>query len=78
MNIPSKNVAFVLALLLGWMGAHHFYLRNYGVAIIWLLVLIFIGWTGLALFMWIVAIFQGIAYLFWDDATWARRFKDAV
>lgn len=70
--------AFLLALFLGWLGAHHFYLRNYGVGIIWLLVLIFIGWTGLALLMWIVAVFQGITYLFWDDQTWARRFKDVI
>lgn len=76
MYLPSKKVAFLLALFLGWMGAHQFYVRNYAVGVIWLLVLIFIGWTGLVFLMWIVAVFQGIAYLFWDDATWARRFKD--
>jgi hypothetical protein len=63
---PSKVAAGLLAILLGWFGAHRFYLGQY--------------WTGLlyALFSWtgvpaVVGLIEGILILAKPDEQWARE-----
>jgi hypothetical protein len=62
----SRVVAAVLALLLGGLGAHKFYLGKVGLGILYLL------------FCWllipaVVALIEGIVYLVQDDETFAER-----
>ncbi len=64
---PSRVVAIALAMILGSFGAHKFYLRKPGQAIIYLL------------FCWlyvpgIVGLVEGFQYLFMDDDSFARKF----
>jgi TM2 domain-containing membrane protein YozV len=65
----NKVVAGVLALLLGWLGIHHFYLGSAGAGIIELL-LSCIGGVG-----WIVAIVEGVLLLVMSDADFDARYN---
>lgn len=58
----NRTTAAVLALLLGWVGAHRFYLHQNW----WILYLLFF-WTGVPL---IVAICEGIIFLVSDPKDW--------
>ena len=62
----SRAVAAFLALFLGWIGIHRFYLGNTVLGIIYLLFF----WTGIpALVGWI----EGILYLVTSDEAWAQQ-----
>lgn len=59
----SKTVAAVLAILLGGLGAHKFYLGKYGQGILYLL----FCWTYIPS---IIGVIEGISYLLADDVEW--------
>jgi RNA polymerase subunit RPABC4/transcription elongation factor Spt4 len=63
----DKNIAGLFALLLGGIGAHHFYLGN---IILGLLYLIFC-WTFIPL---IVGFIEGLIYLTQSDESFARKY----
>lgn len=48
--MKNRSVAILLALFLGWMGAHRFYLGHGGVGLIYLL----FSWTGIPMLLGIV------------------------
>lgn len=62
----SRIVAGVLALLLGGIGVHKFYLGKAGFGILYLLFF----WTFVPA---IIALVEGIIYLVQDDATFAAK-----
>ncbi len=62
-------VAFLLALFLGSIGVHKFYLGETGWGIIYLLFF----WTGIP---YIVAIVEGIIYLVMSDAKFDRLYNN--
>lgn len=63
----DKNIAGLLALLLGGIGAHKFYLGKPGVGVVYLL----FCWTAIPA---IVGFFEAIAYFTSDPRTFARRY----
>jgi len=67
--VPSKdkNAAGLLAILLGGIGIHHFYLGNNGMGILYLL----FSWTGIPL---ILGIIEGIKHLTTSDDAWLRKY----
>ena len=67
-SVPSKDktVAGLLAILLGGLGVHHFYLGNIGMGILYLL----FSWTFIPL---IVGVIEGIVILSTNDAKWLQK-----
>ena len=66
---PSKDktVAGLLAILLGGLGAHHFYLGHIGMGLLYLL----FSWTFIPL---IAGIIEGITYLSSNDDKWLQKY----
>jgi len=64
----SKIAAGVLAILLGGIGIHKFYLGKIGMGILYIL----FCWTGIPS---IIALVEGIIYLTTSDEKWAQRFE---
>jgi TM2 domain-containing membrane protein YozV len=69
--VRSRKWAIILALLLGGLGAHKFYLGKFNQGITYLL----FCWTFIPA---IVSLVEGIAYLFQDDRTFALRQQGIV
>ena len=65
--MKSRGVAILLALLLGGIGAHHFYLGNMGRGILFLL----FCWTFVPLILACVAV---VRYLLMSDKAFAKRY----
>jgi TM2 domain-containing membrane protein YozV len=67
---PKDRVtAGVLAILLGGLGAHHFYLGNIGIGVLYLCFF----WTGIPA---LAGLIEGILYLTKTDAEFQRRYVD--
>ncbi|MBF2052001.1 MAG: TM2 domain-containing protein [Candidatus Sericytochromatia bacterium] len=65
-----RDLAIILAFLLGSLGGHKFYLGQYGWGIMYFL----FSWTGIPMLAgWI----EGIALLMQSDADFVRRYGDA-
>lgn len=64
-------MAIVLALLLGWIGIHKFYLGKVVQGIVYLL----FSWTGIP---GIIALFEGITYLLKSNEAWAAEYGGPV
>ncbi len=62
----QRRIAIVLAVFLGWLGAHRFYLGQIG----WGLGLLILCWIFLPLAV-VVGLIDAIRYLFMDDDTFA-------
>jgi len=62
----SRIVAGVLALLVGGLGIHKFYLGNIGLGIVYLIFF----WTFIPA---IIAFIEGIIYLVQDDKTFSQK-----
>ncbi len=62
----NRLTAALLAILLGWIGAHHFYLGNTGLGILYLL----FCWTGITA---IIGLIEGIIYLTQSDEEFASK-----
>lgn len=67
-GVHNKYVAAVLAILLGGIGAHKFYLGQIGTGIIYLL----FCWTGIPV---IIGLIEGIIYLSMSDRAFAQKYK---
>ena len=65
--MKNKNVAGILAILLGDLGIHKFYLGKIGWGIVYLL----FCWTGIPA---IVGLIEGIIYLCTDDETFQVKY----
>lgn len=63
----SKNTAGILGILLGGIGAHHFYLGNTGRGFIYLI----FCWTYIPAF---IGLIEGISYLVKSDADFAAKY----
>jgi len=69
MNVPkSRTLAVVLALFLGGLGAHKFYLNRPGMGFLYLLFF----WTFIPA---IIALVEAIIYICMSDEAFARRFS---
>ena len=67
----SRPVAALLALLLGWLGIHKFYLGDTVLGVVYLIFF----WTGIpGLVAWI----EGIIYLATSDEAWAQKYGGPV
>jgi TM2 domain-containing membrane protein YozV len=66
---PSKNrvAAAFLALMLGGVGAHKFYLGEVGLGILYLL----FCWTFIPA---LIGLIEGLTYLFMSDERFARKY----
>ena len=62
----QRRIAIVLAVFLGWLGAHRFYLGQIG----WGLGLLVLCWIFMPLAV-VVGLIDAIRYLFMDDETFA-------
>jgi TM2 domain-containing membrane protein YozV len=67
-STKSKGTAAVLAIILGGLGAHKFYLSNPGLGILYLI----FCWTGIPSF---IGIIEGIIYLTMSDEAFAQKYK---
>ena len=68
MSKKSKVVAALLAIFLGGLGIHKFYLGQIGWGIVYLL----FCWTGIPT---IVAFIEAIIYLTMSDTAFAQKYK---
>ena len=64
----NKNVAGILALLLGQFGFHKFYQRQW----VWGLMYLLLCFTGISR---VISIFEGIAYLLMDESAYNSLFR---
>jgi TM2 domain-containing membrane protein YozV len=64
----SKTTAGILALLIGGLGVHKFYLGQAGMGILYLL----FCWTGIPL---LVGLIEGIVYLTMDEEKFAEKYS---
>lgn len=66
-NSKSKGLAIFLAIVLGGIGAHKFYLGKPGWGVMYLL----FSWTGIPM---VVGIIEGLAYLFRSDSSFQQKY----
>lgn len=64
----NKYIAAVLALLLGGLGIHKFYLGQIGIGIVYLL----FSWTFIPM---IIALVEAVIYLSMSDVDFANKYK---
>ncbi len=81
--LKDKTTAGLLALLLGGVGAHHFYLGNGGLGVLYLLLWLFgvgTSWLGIRLFVvgipGLFALIDGIIYLTKPDDQFQRNYHN--
>ena len=67
-GLKDKTIAGILGILLGWAGAHHWYLGNYLLAVIYLV----LCWTGIPSVLGLV---EGIIYLTAPDDRFQRNYN---
>lgn len=67
--MKSKSVAFLLALFLGGLGAHKFYMEKPGMGVLYLL----FCWTFIPT---ILAFIEAIILLFTSNDTWKRKWSE--
>lgn len=67
MSEKSKVTAALLAILLGGIGAHKFYLQQIGTGTVYLL----FSWTGIPL---IIGVIEGLMYLGMSDESFASKY----
>ncbi|QZH76651.1 MAG: TM2 domain-containing protein [Erythrobacter sp.] len=63
----NKIAAFLLALLLGWMGAHKYYLGRVGQGVLYTLFF----WTGIPA---ILGLIEGIVYMTMEDEQFTDKY----
>ncbi|RAK23160.1 TM2 domain-containing membrane protein YozV [Anoxybacillus vitaminiphilus] len=67
--MKNKVVAGILAILLGGLGIHKFYLGKLGQGILYLI----FAWTGIPS---IIGLIEGILYLVQSDEEFNRKYND--
>lgn len=71
--MPNKITAGLLAIFLGGLGAHYFYMGKFNIAIVWLLAFIFLFWTGIVpIVLCIISFLQGITYFSYTQENWEK------
>lgn len=65
--MKSKSIAVLLALFLGGLGAHKFYLEKPGMGVLYLL----FCWTFVPSF---IAFFEALGYLFTSSEAWSQKY----
>jgi TM2 domain-containing membrane protein YozV len=72
---PNKIAACLFALFLGLLGAHRFYLGQRSWGVFYLLMNVFLFWTGIvpAIFL-VVCLIEGVVYLTYTDSAFAARY----
>lgn len=74
--MKEKLVAGILALLLGTLGIHWFYLGKSGRGLTYLLVSVLLCWTFIApLVIGIIAFVEGILFLLMSDAEFNAKYN---
>lgn len=74
--MPSKIIAAALAICFGALGLHKFYLREWNVGVIWIIAAVFLSWTWIVpIFLWVVAIIQGLSYLLYTQEAWEKKVR---
>ncbi|BAC91091.1 TM2 domain-containing protein [Gloeobacter violaceus] len=68
MGEKNRSTAAILAMLLGWLGAHKFYLGRPVAGIVYLLFF----WTGLP---GLIGFVEGVLYLVQSDSEFNRKFN---
>ena len=74
-SCKSKIVAGVLAILLGWLGVHHFYLGSTSAGLIMLLVSVLSCFT-LSGITWLIGLVEGILLLVMPDEDFDAKYND--
>lgn len=69
--MKSKTTAVVLALFLGGLGIHRFYVRNVGLGILYLVFF----WTFIPA---IAALIDAIVWITWSDEKWNAKYNDEI
>jgi TM2 domain-containing membrane protein YozV/predicted RNA-binding Zn-ribbon protein involved in translation (DUF1610 family) len=73
---PSKVVACLFALFLGIFGVHRFYLGETTWGVFYLVLNVFLFWTIVVPLIFLVVTFvEGISYLTYSDADFARKYS---
>lgn len=67
--MKDKNVAGILALFLGWLGAHRFYLGQVGRGIVYLI----FSWFPL---VWIIALIDALSFLTMDQRKFDEKYNN--
>lgn len=74
-STKNKIVAAVLALFLGGLGIHEFYLGRSGAGIAILLINLFTCWLIFPIFIiWLICVCQAISYLAMSDQQFAEKY----
>ncbi|MEN6449923.1 MAG: DUF4339 domain-containing protein [Thermoguttaceae bacterium] len=74
-SCPNRVVACLLALFLGGLGVHKFYLGQTAWGMVYLLATILLCWTIIVpVVIGIVCLIEGICYLTYSDSDFARRY----
>ncbi len=66
--MKDKNIAALLALFFGWIGVHRFYLRQYGLGILYLILL----GTGIS---FLLGLIDAIAFFVMDSAQFDQKYN---
>ncbi len=69
--VKDRTVAALLAIFLGWIGVHRFYLGDIGLGIVYLI----FSWTGIPA---LVGFIEGIIYFTKTDAEFQRDVVDPI
>lgn len=74
MHTPKRTTAALLAIFLGGIGVHWFYLRRYNIGIAWLLAALALSWTVIVpVALIVVGALQGLTYLTYSQERWERE-----
>ena len=69
--VKSKIVAALLAIFLGWLGIHRFYLNQPKIGLLYIL----FAWTAIPL---IIGVIEGLIYIFQSDEQFRARRRNAL
>lgn len=78
-QIPNKTVAVLLALFLGGIGVHRFYIGQTKSGLIWFFSALLLSWTFIAPVLFaFFALFEAIGYMMETPEKWESRFENAA
>lgn len=75
-DAPNKVIACLLALFLGLVGAHHFYLGRPALGVLYLVLNLLFFWTIIVPVIFeIICLIEGLLYLTYSDSAFAIRYR---